>query len=131
MVQINSVLDLKDKKILVVGLGQTGVSLIKFLCKHGAKVTASDHKSEAELSDYLKKIKDLGVTLQLEGHPPATFLNQDIVIVSPGVPVNIKLFDHFKSKGILVTVEFDFCSTFVKEPMIVITGTNGKTTVAE
>ncbi len=131
MVKINSVLDLKDKKILVVGLGRTGVSLIKFLCKHGAQVTASDHKSEAELSDYLKKIKDLGVTLQLEGHPPATFLSQDIIIVSPGVPINIKLFDHIKSKGILVTGEFEFCSTFVKEPMIVITGTNGKTTVAQ
>lgn len=129
MIQIQSVEDLKDKKILVVGLGQTGVSLARFLVRHEAQVTVADHKSTAELSDHLKKVADLPIKLQLEGLLPSVFLNQDVVIVSPGVPVNIKLFDHVKSKGIWVTGEFEFCSRFVKEPMIVVTGTNGKTSV--
>ena len=98
MIKIESVEDLKDKKILVVGLGQTGVSLTRFLVRHEAQVTIADHKSSAELSDYLKKVADLPVKLQLEGLLPSVFLNQDVVIVSPGVPINIKLFDHVKSK---------------------------------
>ena len=131
MVNISTVEDLKDKKVLVVGLGRTGVSLVHFLNKHGAKITVSDHKSEAELSDYLKKIKDLPVELQLEGHTPNVFFNQDVIVVSPGISVNSKLFEHVRSRGIWVTGEFEFCSSFVKEPMILVTGTNGKTSVAD
>ena len=131
MVNIEKLEDLKDKKILIAGLGRTGAALARFLCKHRAKVTISDHKSSAELSDYLKKISDLDVELQLEGHTPAIFLEQDIVVLSPGVSSNIKLFDHVRSRGVLVTGEFELCSRFVKENMIVITGTNGKTTVCE
>ena len=131
MFKIKTIEDLKDKKILVVGLGRTGSALTRFLCQQKAQVTVSDHKSSAELSDYLKKISDLPVNLQLEGMVPSVFLNQDVVIVSPGIPVNIKLFDHVKSQGIWVTGEFEFCSLFVKEPMIVVTGTNGKTAIVE
>ena len=131
MVKIETLSDLKDKKILVVGLGKTGISLTRFLCQHKAKVTVNDHKSSAELTDHLKKISDLPVELQLEGHTPATFLNQDVVIVSPGISINMKLFDHVRSQGVMVTGEFEFCSRFVKKPMIVVTGTNGKTSITE
>ena len=131
MVEINQVEDLKDKKILVVGLGRTGVALIKFLVQHGAQVTVSDHKSEAELSESLKKIKDLPVTLQLEGHTPSVFLRQDAIVVSPGISIQSKLFEHVRAQGVWVTGEFEFCSLFIKEPMILITGTNGKTSVAD
>ncbi len=131
MVRINKVEDLKDKKILVVGLGRTGVSLVYFLSQHGAKITVSDHKSEAELSKHLKKITDLPVQLQLEGHTPNVFLDQDVIVVSPGISVNSKLFEHVRSRGVWVTGEFEFCSAFVKEPMILVTGTNGKTSVVD
>lgn len=132
MVEINTLSDLKGKKILVVGLGRTGIALTQFLHKYGAIVTVSDHKSEAELSDFLRKISHLeGIELQLEGHTPSTFVRQDAVIISPGIASNLKLFDHVRSLGILVTGEFEFCSRFVEEPMIVVTGTNGKTTVSE
>ena len=131
MTKISKVEDLKDKKILIVGLGRTGVSLAHFLNKHGAKITISDHKSEAELSDYLKKIKDLPVELQLEGHTPNVFFNQDVIVVSPGVSVNSKLFEHIRSRGVWVTGEFEFSSAFIQEPMILVTGTNGKTSVVD
>ena len=131
MVKFETLEDLKDKKILVVGLGRTGIALARFLCRHKAQVTISDHKSEAELSDSLKKISGLNVALQLEGHVPSTFLEQDAVIISPGVSSNIKLFEHIRGQGVLVTGEFEFCSRFVKEPIIVVTGTNGKTTVCD
>lgn len=122
--------DLKDKRILVVGLAKTGVSLAQFLKKNGAQVTISDHKSKAELTSHLEKLEGLDVQLELGGHTPKTFLNQDLIILSPGVPPHLKIFDYARSQGVKVTGEFEFCVQFLKEPMIAITGTNGKTTTA-
>lgn len=121
--------DLKDKRILIVGLAKTGVSLAKFLCANEAKVTISDHKSKAELSHHLESMSGMDVQWELGGHTPKTFLNQDLIVLSPGVAPHLKLFEYAKSQGVKVTGELEFCSQFIKEPMIAITGTNGKTTV--
>ena len=123
--------ELKDKQILIVGLARTGVSLARFLVKYGAQVTISDHKSEAELAHYLEQVEDLPLNLQLEGHSPKSFLNKHCVILSPGVPSHLKLFEYVRTQGVEVTGEFEFCSRFVKTPMLVVTGTNGKTTTAD
>ena len=123
--------DLKDKKILVVGLGITGISLCKFLEKNGAQVTVSDHKSKAELADYMEQIEDLNITFDLGGHSPKTFLQQELIILSPGISPQLKIFEYASNHGVKVTGEFEFASQFVKEPVIAITGTNGKTTVTK
>ena len=123
--------DLKDKKILIVGMAKTGVALARFLTKQGAAVTISDHKSKAELAGFLEQIEGLNVTLELGGHTPKTFLAQDLVVLSPGVPPHLKIFDYARSQGVKVTGEFEFTAQFVKEPMIAITGTNGKTTTSD
>lgn len=120
--------DLKDKRILIVGLAKTGVSLARFLTKHGAAVTISDHKSKAELSSHLEQLQGLPVTLELGGHTPKTFLNQNLIILSPGVPPHLKIFEFARNNGVQVTGELEFCCQFVKEPVIAVTGTNGKTT---
>jgi UDP-N-acetylmuramoylalanine--D-glutamate ligase len=120
--------ELKDKRVLIVGLAKTGVSLARFLTKFEAKVTISDHKSKAELSGHLEKLEGLNVTTELGGHTPKTFLNQDVIILSPGVPPHLKIFDYARSQGVTVTGELEFCAQFIKEPIIAITGTNGKTT---
>src|SRR3954471_9187451 len=120
---------LKDKRILIVGLAKTGVSLARLVSRHGANVTISDHKSKAELSGFLEKLDGLSnVTLELGGHTPKTFLNQDLIILSPGVPPHLKIFDYARSQGVSVTGELEFCAQFIKEPIIAVTGTNGKTT---
>jgi UDP-N-acetylmuramoylalanine--D-glutamate ligase len=121
---------LKDKKILVVGLGKTGVSLAHFLTQHGAQVTVTDHKSKPELSNQLEHLGDLPIKYELGGHSPKVFLQQDLVILSPGVPSNLKIFEYARSQGIKITGELEFASQFIKEPMIAVTGTNGKTTCA-
>lgn len=122
--------DLKDKRILIVGLAKTGVSLARFLKNNGALVTISDHKSRAELTSALEKMDGLDVHLELGGHTPKTFLSQDLIILSPGVPPHLKIFDYARSQGVKVTGEFEFCSRFIKEPVIAVTGTNGKTSTA-
>jgi UDP-N-acetylmuramoylalanine--D-glutamate ligase len=127
---LTDVSELRGKRILIVGMARTGVALARFLTQHGAAVTISDHKSKAELSTFLEMIQGMDLTLELGGHQPKTFLNQDVIILSPGVPSHLKLFDYAKSRGVKVTGEFEFCSQFLKEPVIAITGTNGKTTTA-
>lgn len=123
--------ELKDKRILVVGLGKTGVSLSQFLVQHQAQVTVTDHKSRPELSAQLEQLDGLPIKFELGSHSPKTFLQQDLVVLSPGVPSNLKIFDYARSQGIKVTGEFEFVSGFIKEPVVGITGTNGKTTVAK
>ncbi|MCB0378789.1 MAG: UDP-N-acetylmuramoyl-L-alanine--D-glutamate ligase [Bdellovibrionales bacterium] len=121
------VADLKDRKIMVVGLGRTGVSLARFLSEHKAKVTITDHKSRAELHNALEQISDLEVDFDLGGHTPKKFLEQDLIVLSPGVSPFLKIFDYARNHGVKVTGEFEFSNWFVKEPVIAITGTNGKT----
>ena len=123
--------DIKGKKIAVIGLGQTGIALAKFLLKYEAEVLISDHKSEAELSSALETIQGLDLKFELEGHNPKTLIKQDYVILSPGVPSHLKIFDYIKNHGVKITGEFEFASRFIKEPMVVVTGTNGKTTVVD
>lgn len=125
---MRNVSELKDKKVLVVGLAKTGVSLVKFLVKNGAVVTVSDHKSRAELANFLEEIEDLKINYDLGNHTPKVFLQQDLIVLSPGISPQLKIFDYAKSNGVQVTGEFEFASQFVQEPIIAVTGTNGKTT---
>lgn len=120
--------ELKDKKIMVVGLARTGVSLVRFLAENGAKVTISDHKSKAELSHHLEQMEDLSIEFDLGGHTPKKFIEQNLIILSPGVSPQLKIFDYAKQNGVQVTGEFEFANWFIKEPVIAVTGTNGKTT---
>lgn len=122
--------ELKDKRILVVGLGKTGVALSHFLVEQGAQVTVTDHKSKPELSGQLELLGDLPIKYELGGHSPKIFMQQDLVILSPGVPSNLKIFEYARSQGVRITGEFEFAMNFIKEPVIAVTGTNGKTTVA-
>ncbi|MBC7420460.1 MAG: UDP-N-acetylmuramoyl-L-alanine--D-glutamate ligase [Bdellovibrio sp.] len=125
------VAELKDKKILIVGLGKTGVSLAKFLTKHEAQVTVTDHKSKPELSAQLEQLDGYtNIKFELGSHSPKTFLSQELVVLSPGVAPHLKIFEYARQQGIKITGEFEFISGFIKEPIVGITGTNGKTTVA-
>ena len=126
----HDVSQLKDRKIMIVGLGKTGISLAQFLCKQQAKVTITDHKSRAELSNALEQLEGLPMELDLGGHTPRKFLEQDLIILSPGVSPHLKIFDYARNNNIKVTGELEFSSWFVKEPIVAVTGTNGKTTVA-
>lgn len=123
--------ELKDKKILVVGLGKTGVALAQFLLQHEVIVTVTDHKSKPELSNQLEQLEGMNIKFELGGHSPKTFLQQDLVILSPGIPSNLKIFEYARQQGVKITGEFEFVSQFIKEPVIAITGTNGKTSVAK
>ncbi|MBT4761784.1 MAG: UDP-N-acetylmuramoyl-L-alanine--D-glutamate ligase [Bdellovibrionaceae bacterium] len=116
---------------MVVGLGRTGVAVAKFLVTQEALVTVSDHKSKAELVNYLELMEDIDVSFDLGGHTPKLFLQQDLLILSPGISPYLKIFDYARSRGVEVTGEFEFAAGYIDEPVIAVTGTNGKSSVCK
>lgn len=121
---------LKNKHILVVGLGKSGLSVVRYLVREGAQVTVSDRKKEAELAlDLLREMKALGVTLETGEHRLGTFLRAERIIVSPGVPLDLAPLKAAKEKGIPVTGEMDLAVQIMNTPIVAVTGTNGKSTV--
>ncbi|HYS42527.1 MAG TPA: UDP-N-acetylmuramoyl-L-alanine--D-glutamate ligase, partial [Geobacteraceae bacterium] len=83
-------MELNNKKILVVGLARTGVAVARFLAEQGAQVTVTDMKDDAELAPWMAKLEDLSINYQLGQHDKHTFLMADMIVVSPGVPMDIK-----------------------------------------
>ena len=119
-----------NKKILVVGLGKSGLSVVRYLAREGARVTVSDMKQEGDLAPgVLREMRALGVTLETGEHRLGTFLRAERIIVSPGVPLNLAPLAVAKEKGIPVTGEMDLAVQIMNTPIVAVTGTNGKSTV--
>ena len=121
-------MDLKDKRVLVVGLGKSGVASALFLKSRGARVTVSDTKPEAELRNEILLLLEHGVTVETGGHGDRTFRGQDLIVVSPGVPYDAPQLVQARSLGEKVIGEIELAARFFPGPIAAITGANGKTT---
>ncbi len=119
---------LRGKRLLVVGLARTGVATALFSVGHGAVVTATDEKLESELTDTAAKLRAAGVALELGSHRLATFLHQDLIVVSPGVPAKLPALEQARARNIPVWSEIELAWRFLRGKLIAITGSNGKTT---
>jgi UDP-N-acetylmuramoylalanine--D-glutamate ligase len=124
-------MDLASKKILVVGLGRTGLATARFLHQQGAQVRVSDTASEKELGDAVNILRELGVRTEIGPHRAASFQNADLIVVSPGVSHTIDPIAQANARGVPVIGEVELASRFIKEPIVAVTGTNGKTTTTE
>ena len=116
---------LQGKKALVVGLGKSGLAAARLLAREGAVVAAADEKSELASADALRA---LGVELHLGPLSPKLFAAQDLVVASPGVPLSHAAFGAAREKGVPVIGEVELAFGFIDEPVLAITGTNGKST---
>ncbi|MGC1403128.1 MAG: UDP-N-acetylmuramoyl-L-alanine--D-glutamate ligase [Thermodesulfobacteriota bacterium] len=114
----------------MIGLGKTGVSLITFLLRQGAQVMVSDIRQLTEVERLVSDFKGIGLPLILEGegHSRAFFLKAHMVLVSPGIPLDIPALKAVREKGIPVFGEVEVFAAFSKTPVVAVTGTNGKTT---
>jgi len=121
-------MDLKQKNVLVIGLGMTGLATAQFLHHRGAVVTVTDMASEKDLSASVLKLHQLGIRTELGGHRRESFESSDLIVISPGVPHTHEFLIGARQKGIPVIGEIELASRFVRDPIIAITGTNGKTT---
>jgi UDP-N-acetylmuramoylalanine--D-glutamate ligase len=123
-----NLMELKDKRVLVVGLGKSGVASALFLKAHGARVTVSDTKSGDDLRNEIPVLLDHGITVETGGHGERTFREQDLIVVSPGVPVDAPLLVQARALGESVIGEIELAAQFLPGPIVAITGSNGKTT---
>ncbi len=117
-------MELKGKKILVVGAGKTGTTLSEFLADKGAIVTLNDKSSPPP--DY--QVPHPSIKAVWNGHPEHLFLSADLILLSPGVPLSLSPIKKAKKQGIPVLGELELALQFIDFPYIAITGTNGKTT---
>lgn len=142
-------MDLKGKKVTVVGLARSGVGAANLLSKMGAAVTVTDRKSKGELSDAVKRLAP-SVMLALGSHPDKVFISADIIVISPGVLLEIKQILSATVKGVPVISELELAYQVIqglgvrgrgldKEispianpglpiPFLAVTGSNGKST---
>jgi len=121
-------MELKNKRALVVGLGRSGVASAFFLQDHGAKVTVSDSKSEAQLQNEIAALLDRGISIETGQHGERTFRDQDLIVVSPGVPSDQPQLQRARTLGIPVIGEVELAFRFLQGKVIALTGSNGKTT---
>ncbi len=120
--------DFVNKTILVVGLARTGVACARFLAKQGARVTVTDMKSADQLAGQMAELAGFSITWELGRHEESSFLTSDLIVVSPGVPMEHSLLLKAKEAGREIVSEVELAARFIKAPLIAITGTNGKTT---
>ncbi len=121
-------MDLANKRVLVVGLGKSGVASALFLKTRGASVTVSDAKPQDQLGEEIPFLLDHGVTVETGGHGDRTFRGQDLIVVSPGVPFNAPPLTQVRALGEPVIGEIELAAQFLRGNIIAITGSNGKTT---
>ena len=121
-------MDLRNQRVLVVGLGKSGVASALFLEKHGARVAVSDAKSPEQLRDEIPLLLDHGISVETGQHGERTFRDQDLIVVSPGVPFDVPQLVHARERGIPVIGEVELAARFLKGHIVAITGSNGKTT---
>jgi UDP-N-acetylmuramoylalanine--D-glutamate ligase len=122
-------MDLRHKRVLVVGLGKTGESVADFLLHQGARVKISEKKTAAALSGAAEAWTARGAEIEAGGHRVASFLEADLIVPSPGVPL-LPEYAAAQARGVPILSEIELAFRFLKGRIIGITGTNGKSTTA-
>jgi len=124
-------MELKNKRVLVVGLGKSGMAAALFLRDKGARVTVSDARSAVALAEEIPTLLDAGIMVEAGGHGLLTFRRQDLIVVSPGVPFDtpeLKQVRAYGKDGPPIIGELELASRFLQGKVLAITGSNGKTT---
>ena len=120
--------DVQGKRVLVVGLARTGLAAARVLAGRGAFVTVTDSRAPWELRADIRELLAHKIGIELGQHREESFLNQDLIVVSPGVMPEMPQLQAARQKGIPVVPEVEAASWFLESPIIGITGSNGKTT---
>jgi UDP-N-acetylmuramoylalanine--D-glutamate ligase len=121
-------MELKNKRVLVVGLGKSGKAAALFLRERGAQVTVSDSRSAQALGEQIPALLDAGIAVESGGHGGMTFRKQDLIVVSPGVPYDMKELQQARALGLPIIGELELASRYLQGKIVAISGSNGKTT---
>jgi len=118
----------EGKRVLVVGLGESGKAAVRFFHSRGARVTVADRRSAEELEGATQEFRGLDVEFALGEHSRDVFLSQDLIVPSPGVPWDLSQLNSAREEGIHVAGELETASRELRGRVVGVTGTNGKTT---
>ncbi|MDR1608659.1 MAG: UDP-N-acetylmuramoyl-L-alanine--D-glutamate ligase [Deltaproteobacteria bacterium] len=119
---------LVDKKVLVVGAGESGLAAARLLVALKAMVTITDQKSASELVEITPKFPQ-ALEWRFGDQALRFYENQDLIVISPGVPVDRPELVAARAKGVEVIGEMELGFRYQKLPIIAVTGSNGKTSV--
>jgi UDP-N-acetylmuramoylalanine--D-glutamate ligase len=120
--------ELRGKRVVVLGLGKSGVAAARLCAREGALVTASEARPESALGPVAEELRAAGVWLETGGHLLETFTGADLIVKSPGVlPTQAEL-SAAREAGVPVIGEVELCAPWLDGPIVGITGTNGKST---
>ena len=120
--------DYRAQRVIVVGAGRSGVGLANYFAARGAEVVLSDRRP-AEALDALTALAAPGIRLDLGGHTTELFTGADLIALSPGVPADIPVVACAVARGVPVLGEIELAWRELPQPLVAITGTNGKSTV--
>lgn len=120
--------DVHGKRVLVVGLARSGLAVVRGLSHRGAVVTVTDLRPPTAFSKIIPELLTLKVGMELGLHRETTFLQQDLIVVSPGVPADLPALILARKSGVPVVPEVEAASWFLEGKWVGVTGTNGKTT---
>ena len=122
-------IEIKGKKVVVLGLALSGVSAATLAIYKGADVFVSDQGNSESLTDSFNELKKIGSKGEIGKHSDKIY-DADLWVISPGIPQNSKLIENAIEKKIPIVSEIEFASWYTEAPIIAITGSNGKTTTA-
>ncbi|MBL7068481.1 MAG: UDP-N-acetylmuramoyl-L-alanine--D-glutamate ligase [Candidatus Omnitrophica bacterium] len=122
-------MELKDKRVTVVGLGISGEAAAKFLHEHNAKVRVTDKSDNPQVQQDARALKDMGIECELGEHREAFLEGSELIVVSPGVDNSALPVKWADERGIPVISEIELGYRFCRAPIIAVSGTNGKSTV--
>jgi UDP-N-acetylmuramoylalanine--D-glutamate ligase len=108
--------------VLVVGGALTGMSVCRFLAERGSLVMLTDRSDLAGKQKELAALAELGVDLMVGGHREGDFLDADMIVVSPGVPLSIDLLRRADAAGVRIVGDVELASWYLKAPILAVTG---------
>lgn len=120
--------DLKGKRVLVIGLGKSGKAASLKLKELGSEVLASDISNSDEMKKLANDLSKNGIDVRLGKQEESLLSNADLVVVSPGVPSQVPIIKAARALSLPVWSEVELAYRLTDKPIIAITGTNGKTT---
>ena len=121
-------IELEGKRVLVVGLARTGIATARFCAARGAQVTAVDDRGPEQLGEAAQQLREIGCTLAFGSDALTRFAAQDLIVPSPGVPLNHPGLVAARGAGVLVWSEIELAWRFLRGRLVAVTGSNGKTT---
>jgi UDP-N-acetylmuramoylalanine--D-glutamate ligase len=121
-------MELRGRRIVVIGLGSSGVAAARLCLRRGAQVVAADQLGLGEWSAAARKLADEGAELAPGTDQPEALATADLGIVSPGVRPNLAM-AAAEARGCPVVSELELASWFLLDPVVLVGGTNGKSTV--